>query len=208
MLLILYSGILRITDLQLNEIPVVESVVEISRLLAQFLNDISAFCEIEYYHCSNSNHSQTRPLGTKASELAAEDLEKIIVSYIHDLLRDNPRIKVISDLDKDYLTFNIFDFKAIVLHGHQIKNTKDVLKDLSNLHRQFYDFCFLGHTHAANEIIVGEDISHNLEILTCPSFIGSDPYSDSLMVGCKSMVKLYEFDKIYGHTASRNIILN
>lgn len=202
------QGILRLTDLQLNEIPVVESVVEISRLLAEFLNEISSFCEIEYYHCSNANHSQTRPLGSKASELAAEDLEKVIVSYIEDLLKDNYRVKIISDLDKDYLCFNIFDFNAIILHGHQIKNVKDAIKDLSNLHRKFYDFCFLGHRHSANEIIVGEGISHNLEILTCPSFIGSDPYSDSLMVGSKSMVKLYEFDKKYGHTASRNIILN
>ncbi len=202
------QGILRLTDLQLNEVPVVESVVEISRLIAEFLNDLSAFCEIEYYHCSSANHSQTRPLGSKASELAAEDLEKVIVSYISDMLRDNNRIKVISDLAKDYLTFNIFNFKAIILHGHQIKNPNETIKDLSNLHREFYDFCFLGHRHSANEVIVGEGKTHNIEILTCPSFIGSDPYSDSLMVGSKAMVKLYEFDKIYGHTASKNIILN
>lgn len=202
------QGILRLTDLQLNEIPVVECVVEISRLLAEFLNNLSEFCKIDYYHCSAANHSQTRPLGSKASELAAEDLEKIIVSYISDLVANNPRVTVHSDLDKDYLCFNIFDFKAIIMHGHQIKNVKDAIKDLSNLHREFYDFCFLGHRHSANEIIVGEDKSHNVEILTCPSFIGSDPYSDSLMVGSKAMVKLYEFDKIYGHTASRNIILN
>ena len=124
------------------------------------------------------------------------------------MLRDNDRVKVISDLSKDYLTFNIFNFKAIILHGHQIKNPNETIKDLSNLHREFYDFCFLGHRHSANEIIVGEGKSHNIEILTCPSFIGSDPYSDSLMVGSKAMVKLYEFDKIYGHTASKNIILN
>ena len=202
------QGILRMTDLQLNDIPVVEAVVEISRLLATFLNNLSKYCMVEYYHCPCANHSQTRPLGSKASEIATEDMEKIIANYIYDLLRDNERITINVDLDNDYLTFNIFDFNAIVLHGHQIKSVPDTIKDLSNLHRRFYDYAFLGHRHSANEIIVGEGENHNIEILTCPSFVGSDPYADKLMVGSKAMAKLYEFDKVYGHVGSNNIILN
>ncbi len=202
------QGILRLTDLKLNEIPVVESVVEISRLLGLFLNKLSKYCEVEYYHCSCANHSQIRPLGSKASELVAEDMEKIIVSYITDLVAKNHRVKVISDLSKDYLTFDIFSFKSIILHGHQVKSPKDTIKNYSNLHREFYDYAFLGHRHSANEIIVGEGNNHNIEVLTCPSFVGSDPYADSLMVGAKAMVKLYEFDSIYGHIGSKNIILN
>lgn len=202
------QGILRLSDLQINELPVVESVIEVSRLLAQFLNEISTYCDVEYYHCSAANHSQIRPLGSKASEIATEDLEKVIVSYISDLLANNKNVKIYSDLEKDYLKFKIFNFNAIMLHGHQIKNVENAIKDLSNLHREFYDYCFLGHRHSANEIIVGETKTSNIEILTCPAFIGSDPYADSLMVGSKAMVKLYEFDSVYGHTASRNIILN
>lgn len=202
------QGILRMTDLQINDIPIVECVVEVSRLLAEFLNELSAYCNIEYYHCAYANHTQIRPLGSKANEIASEDLEKIIVSYISDLLSKNKNVNVISDLDKQYLTFDIFDFKAIVLHGHQLKSVPNTIKDLSNLHRTFYDYAFLGHRHSANEIIVGEGKHHNIEILTCPSFVGSDPYADKLMVGGKSMCKLYEFDKVYGHVGSKNIILN
>jgi len=202
------QGILRLTDLQINDIPIVECVVEISRLLAEFLNQLSAYCEIEYYHVSTANHSQIRPLGSKASEIATEDMEKIIVNYISDLLANNNRVQVISDLDKEYITFNIFDFKTIVMHGHQLKSVPNTIRDLSNLHRTFYDYAFLGHRHSANEIIVGEGKHHNIEILTCPSFVGSDPYADKLMVGSKAMCKLYEFDSVHGHIGSKNIILN
>lgn len=202
------QGILRMTDLQMNDIPVVDCVVEISRLLAEFLNELSVYCNIEYYHCACANHSQTRPLGSKASEIATEDMEKIIINYISDLVSKNEKVKVISDLSKEYLVFNIFDFKAIVMHGHQIKSVRDTLKDLSNLHRTFYEYAFLGHRHSANEIIVGEGEHHNLEILTCPSFVGSDPYADKLMVGSKAMCKLYEFDSIRGHIDSKSIFLN
>ena len=202
------QGILRLTDLQINDIPVVECVIEISRLLAEFLNELSAFCEIEYYHVPNANHSQTRPLNSKASEIATEDLEKIIVSYISDLLGNNNNVKVISDIHKDYIDFKIFDFECCAMHGHQIKNYNTSLKDLSNQHRKFYSYIFLGHTHSANEVIVGEEENHNLEVITIPSFIGSDPYSDSLFCGSKAMVKIYEFDRVYGHIGNKIIILN
>lgn len=202
------EGILRLTDLQLNQIPVVEAVVQISRIIATFLNDLSTVCDIEYYHVPMANHSQTRNLGSKASELAQEDMEKIIVSYIGDLLRDNDRVSVISNIGKDYIDFKIFDFDCFAIHGHQIKSVKDCIKDMSNLHRKFYSFSFVGHRHSANEIIVGEEEHNNMEVLTIPAFIGSCPYADKLFVGAKAMAKIYEFDSVYGHTGSKNIILN
>lgn len=202
------QGMLRYTDLQINDIAVVDCVVEISRLIAEFLNKLSTYCIVEYYHCPAANHAQTRPLGSKASEIATEDMERIIVNYISDLVIKNDRVKVFTNLNKEYVELDIFNFKAIVLHGHQIKNVPTVIKDLSNLHRKFYDYAFLGHRHSANEIIVGEGLKHNIEILTCPSFVGSDPYADTLHVGSKAMCKLYEFDINNGHTGSKNIILN
>ena len=202
------QGILRMTDLQLNEIPVVEAVVGISRLIAEFLNELSKVCKIEYYHVPMANHAQTRNLGSKASELVQEDMEKIIVNYISDLVKNNERISVISNVGKDYVDFKIFDFECFATHGHQFKSTKDCIKDMSNIHRKFYSYAFVGHTHSANEIIVGEENYNNMEVLTIPAFIGSCPYADSLFVGSKAMAKIYEFDSVYGHVGSKNIILN
>ena len=202
------QGILRFTDLQINDIPVVDSVVEISRILAEFLNELSAACTIEYYHAPQANHSQTRPLGSKASEVASEDMERIIINYISDLLRDNDRITVTSNFEADYVDVKIFDFECFVAHGHKVKDIKGIIADMSNRNRKFYSYAFLGHTHSANEIIVGEDEFSNKEVLTIPSFIGSDPYADSLYVGSKAMAKLYMFDRKYGKIMSKNIILN
>lgn len=202
------QGLLRISDLQINEIPVVDAVVQISRIIAEFLNELSSVCDIEYYHVPMANHSQNRNLGSKASELPQEDMEKIIVNYISDLLRNNNKVKVISNIGKDYIDFKIFDFECFAMHGHQIKNVKECIKNMSNLHRKFYSMAFLGHTHSANEIIVGEENHNNIEVLTIPAFIGSCPYADSLFVGSKAMAKIFEFNKVYGHIGSKNIILN
>ena len=69
------QGILRLSDLQLNESSVVKATVFVAKTIARFLNDLSEYCFIDYYLCPTSNHSQTRPLGTKASEIASEDVE-------------------------------------------------------------------------------------------------------------------------------------
>ena len=202
------QGLIHISDLQLNEIPVVESVVEVSRLIANFLNELSAYTTIEYYHVPSANHSQPRSLATKPNELATEDMEKIIINYIYDLLKNNERITVYKDYERDYVSFDIFNTKCIGLHGHQIRSVDTVLKDLSILHRKWYDICFLGHRHTSKEITVGEGLINNTEVLMSPSFIGSCPYADKLMVGSKAMCKLYEFNEKHGHVGTQNIVLN
>lgn len=202
------QGLLRITDMKLNESSVVEATVFIAKLISLFLNSLSSYCNIEYYQVPTSNHSQTRPLGTKASEIASEDIEYIIGNYIKDVLVNNPRVVVNTNFNKDYINVPIFDFNTIALHGHTIKNTKNALKDLSTLHRKFYDYCFLSHFHASDEITVGEGLSHDMEILICPSFVGSCPYSDKIMKGSKASCKIFVFEETNGHTSTDKIILN
>lgn len=202
------QGMLRISDVKLNDIPVVESVVEVSQLLAKFLNKLSKYVNIEYIHVPMANHSQTRPLGTKASELPAEDMEKIIVNYVADLCINNKRIYVHRKYKGDNVQFKIFDFECIALHGHQIKNIKSSLRDLSQLHRKWYSFVFLGHYHNSINYTSGEKETYNAEILVAPSIVGSCQYSDKLMVGGKSMAKIYGFDRVEGLVETRNLILN
>lgn len=202
------QGILRISDLKLNEQPVVDSLIIAMKLMARFLNKLSAFCEIEFIQCCYSNHDQIRPLGTKASELAKEDMGKIFFHYLKDVLELNDRVHIIGDLDNDYVEFKIFDFNCIAMHGHQIKSVDTVVRDLTNRHRKFYDYVFLGHTHSAKEFIAAEGKHHNIEVLVSSSFCGSDPYADSLMVGSKASIKVFGFNEKYGHNESYTFMLN
>ena len=203
------QGLLRASDLKINDSSVVKATVEVSRLIAQFLNSLSEFVEIDYYHVPSANHTQTRPLGSKASEIADEDLEYVISHYIEDLCKYNKRVNVkLAEEGKQYVEIDIEGFEVLAMHGHQIKNMDTALKDLSILRRSFCDYLILGHFHNGKEIPSSEGCCHDTEILICPSFVGSDPYSDSIMKGSKAAVKIYGFDEIYGHTETYKIILN
>jgi hypothetical protein len=202
------QGMLRTSDLKLNEKDVVDAFVIAERLLAGFLNSLSKYCKVKFIQVCYSNHEQPRYLGTKANELAGEDMGKILFAYLQDVLALNERVEIIGDTEKDYYEFKIFDFECFAEHGHQIKSIADANKNLTNRHRKFYDYVFLAHSHSTKEFITAEGLHHDVETLVLPSLIGSDPYADKLMVGSKAAIKIFGFDKKYGHTESYKFILN
>lgn len=202
------QGILRISDLKLNESTVVQAVVEISRLIAEFLRMLSSRCYVEYYHVPSSNHTQTRNLGTKASELASEDLEYVIGNYIKDSLANNDRVIVNLNCGKDHIFVPIFDFNVIALHGHTIKNINTAINDLSSLHRMFIDYVLLGHYHERRIAIGNQSERADTEVLISPSFIGSDPYSESLYKSNKPACLMYQFDQEDGLIGTFKMLLS
>ena len=205
----LIQGVLRLSDLKINDSSIVKSTVEICRLIATMLNELSIYAKIEYYHTPSANHTQIRVLNAKPSELADEDMEYLMGNYIKDLCSHNDRISVhLAKNGEDFIEVYLPGNDIIAMHGHQIKNIETSIKDISILHKKFYDCCLLGHYHNGKEIPSHEGILGDSEILISPSFVGSDPYSDSLCKGSKACVKVYGFDSFYGHTETYKFILN
>lgn len=202
------QGILRISDFSLNESSVVYATVLVAKTIAKFLNDLSVHCHIDYYHAPSANHSQIRYLNSKASELAAEDIEYVVGNYIKDVLVRNPRVEVHTNFGYDYIEIPIFDFNTIALHGHTINNVENALKDLSFHKKKFYSTVFMGHFHAGKNMTVGQMGSGDCEVVVCPSFVGDCPYADKIMKGAKAASCIYGFDKQYGLIETYKIILN
>lgn len=205
----LIQGILRLSDLKINDSSIVKATVEICRLIANMLNELSVYTNIVYYHTPSANHTQIRVLNAKASELADEDLEYLMGNYIHDLCVNNERITVkLAKEGEGFIEVYIPGNEIIAMHGHQIKNVENAIKDISILHKKFYDCVLLGHYHNGKEIPSHEGVLGDAEVLISPSFVGSDPYSDSLCKGSKACVKVYGFNRLFGHTETYKIILN
>lgn len=203
------QGILRLTDLKLNETSVVEATIMVARMIACFLNELSAYCWVDYYHTPTSNHGQNRPLGSKASEFAAEDMEYVIGNYIYDMLQKNERVFVHLNDGCDYIEIPIFNYNVMAMHGHTIKNLETALRDLSSTHRKLIDYLVIGHYHNAKVIPGNEHESHDTEVLMCPSFQGTDPYAlNKLGKSSKAACKMFIFDEKYGCTGTEKFILN
>lgn len=202
------QGLLRMTDLQLNETSVVKSVVGVCRLLANFLNEISHECMVDYYSVPRSNHNQTRPLGSKASELASEDITYIINQYLTDILSENPNVHIHSTTDRGYIEIPIFKFKIIAHHGHNIKSVDNYINDISAYKREFIDYAFLGHLHSGKTVSCNSNGSYDTEVIVVPSIVGNDPYAEQLMKSSKPAAMIYGFDKKFGLNETHKIILD
>jgi hypothetical protein len=203
------QGMLRLSDLKLNETSVVEATVTVARLIANFLNELSEYCYIEYYHTPLSNHSQTRNLGSKANELMFEDMEYVIGHYIKDMLHLNDSVHVHLHDGYDYIDIPIFNYNVTAMHGHTIKNLENALMDISATRRKFIDYLLIGHWHNGRVIPGNEHGSYDTEVLMCPSFQGTDPYAfNKLGKSSKAACKMFIFDKKHGCTGTEKFILN
>jgi hypothetical protein len=205
----LVQGILRVSDLKLNDTSLVKCVVEIASIIASFLNEVSSFVEVEYYHVPQANHTQLRLLSTKASALPDEDLEYVIGSIIKTSLVNNDRVMVHTQEDSvGYIDIDIPANTLCAMHGHQIRNFENAIKDIEALTGRYYSALLLGHYHSGKEIPTNEGDFGDKEVLIASSFIGSDPYSESLFKGTKAACKIYGFNGAEGHIESYKIVLN
>ncbi|MCY7679863.1 hypothetical protein MH122_13755 [Bacillus pumilus] len=198
---------LRVSQLTPLQYGFMDQVIKYSRYKVEWLKELSKYVKIKYIHIPSANHTELRLHGTSRGEMPKEDVERIIATYIHDMLQENERIEV-PLYDDGIVDFNLLEFEFVACHGHQIKNKKNAIRDLSQLKRKFYDYMYISHFHHGNMLTVGEASGHNVQVIQLPSVMGSDEYSDSLMTGAKAGANLSIFESGKGRTIQYDYILN
>ncbi len=189
----LIDGILRASQIQHLQILRAEQVVFIVRFLFEWLNSLSEFCHIDFKMTTSSNHSESRPLNSKAGEFSNDDYELIIYEWLCDLCKNNLRINIEGN---DILEFDILNRPVIAMHGHQlnkIKSRTNILADVSFHMNKQYQYMFIGHLHHTNIKAVGKNELGNKEIIYCPCICGNDDFSDSLWTGASAGSLFIEF---------------
>jgi hypothetical protein len=203
------EGLLRISQIRVLEMGVIDSAIEFGRLMAEWLNNLSKFIPITYHHVKSSNHTEIRFLNVKAGQFPDEDLEKIIINYIHDVLKLNNRI-TIPLYNSEYAVFTINGRNIVAAHGHQWRGKKPevILKELRMLLKIEIHILVIGHLHHDAMYTVGEDELGNVKVIILPSLMGSDSFSDALLTGAKAGATLIEFNSNKKGITSTEVILN
>lgn len=201
-----FEGILRNSSLQSLELGLIETVVEFQRWLLEWLNQLSKYVEIKYIHLISANHSEIRPLNSRAGQFPKEDLEIVIANYIYDMCKNNPRIEVIVP-DDSFILFDIAGYSVIAHHGHGIKDKRKYIERMSRKLRQFIDYGIFGHLHHGEIKTIDEGIDNDCEIIGLPSIIGTDGFADSLLEGSKPSAVLFRFEQGKGRNQENKFIL-
>ena len=197
---------LRVSQLRSLEYGFTDQVIKLARYMAKFLNKISEDLEIEYHHVLTGNHSEVRAFGDKT--FTFENMERVIIEYIRDVLENNKRI-TIPKYNGKFVDFKIFDYNIYAQHGQKVRNPKRVVADVSQQLRKFIDCAYFGHIHHEQTITTNEAPTHDCEVIYIPSIIGSDEYcDDNFFGGSKASAKLDIYEEGKCRKGSFKIILN
>ena len=199
---------LRVSQLESLQIGIVDQTIKFANIIIEWLNELSNYVNIDYYSVMSSNHSQIRPFSSKPNEFVAEDMERVILAMLVNAFENNERV-TIHETNEKYQTLLVCGYSVILLHGHEIKEVKNVLQSLSWQYKVFFDYAIMGHFHSNGTLCVGESTNgNNCEIINCPSMMGSDEYADQLGVGSKAAALLIKFTDKQGKRNVEDIILN
>lgn len=203
------EGLNRISQIRVLETGVIDSAIQFGRIMVELLNKLSEYTYLTYHHVKSANHTEVRFLNVQAGQFPDEDLEKVIINYIHDMLQSNSRIEV-PLYDQEYAVFKECGKTIVVCHGHQFrgKNIANKVKEIQMLLGINIDILIVGHLHHELITTVGENQFGNIKVIQLPSLVGSDNFSDTLFTGSKAGSTFIELNTSKKGLTITEVILN
>lgn len=192
----LIDGMLRQSQLMRLEYGVIESTIRLSEYLARWIGDLSNYATVSV-HAAMGNHSEIRPLKSQSREFEDENVEKIIMWYLHSRLSGQWNIVIDPDCHKHSLV-EVEGFSFLILHGDGEKGISQIAQSAINMYGKPIDFFVCGHRHKEQEYPMGMTDSGDSVIIRVPSICGVDRYAQSRWYGGKPGAIAMVIEKGYG----------
>lgn len=155
-----------------SRIDVITQTIEVAELLANFINALSTFLDIEYYDTLD-NHSRIEPKLTDSLDL--ESLVRVITWFLKERLRDNPHVHFNDNTNgDDVISFECLGHPVCAVHGDKDK-PENVVSNMALMTQKYYDLALTAHRHhfQANEM-------NRTIMLSNSSLMGTDDYAQRL----------------------------
>lgn len=158
-------------QLRLNSrIDVITQIMEVSEIIAEFIEDLSMRVKINYYEVLD-NHSRLEPNKKEAMNL--ESLARITSWYLKERLEQYHNININTDT-KSFVDFKVRGHNIMAVHGDKDKPST-VASDLSRYIDKHIDLVCTAHRH---HFSCEED---NKTIVVCNgTLMGTDEYAEDL----------------------------
>lgn len=168
----LICGRIHLTLRLQSRIDVITQIMEVSEILAEFLNKLTQEFEVHYYDCLD-NHSRIEP--NKKDSLSLETLARITPWYLKERLADNKNITVHANkYAPDIITFKCLDWNILGVHGDKDK-PQQVVDNMSLMTHSHYDLILTAHQHH-----FACDEKNDTVVISNGSLMGTDDYAEKL----------------------------
>ena len=146
------EGMLRMGQLMSLRYGLTESAIRYSYFLASWLDKMSEYVYVDFYF-TEGNHTSIRVISGKKDDLPAENMGKIIMVLLKEILRDNNNITIHTNNTSNIYT-KIQGFNILGVHGEE-KDIASALKDYAHIYNKPIDYIITGHKHHANSVNAG-----------------------------------------------------
>ena len=158
-----------------SRFDVITQIMEVSEIMAEFLNTLSTVVKVHYYDCLD-NHSRLEP--NKSDSIDLESLARITPWYLKERLGNSISIHA-NEFGDDIITFEIFNHKILGVHGDK-DSPRTAIDSLSMMTHQHYDLILTAHLHHFSA-----DEKNETLIIANGSLMGTDNYAKNLRLSAK-----------------------
>lgn len=201
------DGMLRQSQLMRLEYGVVDSAIYLSEFLCQWIADLARGTNKSVrVYAVRGNHGEVRPLGSKAGAFPDENMERVVMRFIHERFRDNESVFIYDDDCPAVRMVNVCGYNIMLTHGQGV-NIESMAKDSVNLYHKPIDMFIIGHLHKGQTFVSGIMNGTNILAERIPSLCGIDPYAQSLGCGGLPGATVILMEEGYGRKCVYPIVL-
>lgn len=171
----LLDGMLRTSQLMSLEYGIVESTMKLAEHLAGWIASLAQYTDINV-HAVTGNHSEIRPLKSKHRDFEDENMERIIMWYMCERLRNTRGVTVDASC-KRMNKVEILGKSFLLMHGDGEQSIENIARDSVNLYGVPIDYVVCGHLHRDESMINGVTNSGNSVVIRVPSLCGMNKYA-------------------------------
>lgn len=190
----LMSGMIHVSTRVSNEEDIVAQTTYVAEKIAMMMNEFSYHIpEVELYSTVD-NHGRVNLKYT--DHLEKESFALFVPVIVGARISHLPNVKVVDNYidgirEYDVGVMDIYDRKAIFVHGHNDNLSPNKLKDLILMSRVVDPICvFMGHYHKNYE-----DEIHGIDIIVNPALVPTGAYAKQIRASGQSRQKLTIFKK-------------
>ena len=167
-------GAIHVSARVASEELVCDQIMQVSEILAQAINRLSAYAEVTKVYSTYGNHLRT--VQNKNDSIHRDNMERLIPWWLRQRLADNPHVEIVEESENEFILFDVCGHGICATHG-DLDNVKSSPRLLPTLFQRK-----LGHNI---EYILLAD-KHHIEgyeelgavAKICDALCGTDDYAN------------------------------
>ena len=195
------NGAIHVSSRVASEENTCNQLMQVSELLAEFINALSTCVNEVYVYSTYGNHART--IQKKDESMHDDNMERIIPWWLEHRLKENSKIHIINNALHEFIYVNILGHDIIGVHG-DLENFNKLGIDMHTLFSKQYglnvEYVFSGDKHHFES-----NDNYGIDNVLVSSLCGTDNYANNKRLYSKAGQTLCIFNKEDGKVCTFNI---